>query len=98
MTKYYYVYIMMSRNGNVLYVGVTNNLTRRVWEHKQGEIKGFTQKYDCKKLVYFDCGQDINGAIAREKQIKRWNRDKKLSLIKTVNPYFIDLGEKLESL
>lgn len=97
MTKYFYVYIMSSPNGNALYVGVTNNLSRRVREHKLGEIKGFTEKYKCKKLVYFDCGQDVNGAIAREKQIKKWNREKKLNLIKTVNPSFIDLGENLDA-
>jgi len=97
MTKYYYVYIMSSPNGNALYVGVTNNLVRRVNEHKRGDIKGFTEKYRCKKLVYFDCGQDIIGAIAREKQIKRWNRDKKLNLIRSVNLCFKDLGENLDA-
>ena len=97
MAKQYYVYIMSSPNGNALYIGVTNDLIRRVKEHKLGEIKGFTQKYKCKKLVYFDYGKDINGAITKEKQLKKWNRDKKLNLIKTVNPYFLDLSEKLES-
>jgi len=95
MAKQYYVYIMSSSNGNALYIGVTNDLLRRVREHKLGEIKGFTEKYKCKKLVYYDCGQDINGAISKEKQLKKWRREKKLSLIRTINPYFLDLSEKL---
>jgi len=63
MDKYYYVYIMSSPNGNVLYIGVINNLIRRVWEHKEGAMEGFTKKYCCKKLIYYEYGQDVNGAL-----------------------------------
>ena len=96
MDKYYYVYIMSSPNGNALYIGMTNSLIRRVWEHKEGTIEGFTKKYCCKKLVYYEHGQDVNGAIAREKQLKKWNREKKLVLIRRFNPLFKDLGENLD--
>ena len=86
---------MSSPNGNALYIGVTNDLKRRVWEHKEGKIDGFTKKYCCKKLVYFEHGNDITGAISREKQLKKWNREKKLMLIRQMNPNFLDLGEHL---
>jgi len=86
----YYVYIMASRSG-VLYIGVTNNLQRRVEEHRKGHVKGFTQKYRCTLLFYFEQTQDIMVAIEREKQLKRWRREKKITLIKTLNPTFVDL-------
>ncbi|MFA5021369.1 MAG: GIY-YIG nuclease family protein [Patescibacteria group bacterium] len=92
--KYYCVYIMASESGT-LYIGVTNNLSRRVWEHKNGLVEGFTKKYNCKKLIYHESGQNIIGAIAREKQIKRWNRKKKELLIKTLNPKWIDLSREM---
>lgn len=85
----------MASESGTLYVGITNDLTRRVWEHKNGIIEGFTKKYDCKKLVYHECGEDVNGAIAREKQIKKWNRKKKEALIKSMNPGWIDLGIRM---
>lgn len=88
--RIYYVYIVASLSGT-LYIGITNNIIRRVWEHKEGIIKGFTEKYSCKKLVYYEeCG-DVCSAIEREKQLKKWNRKKKENLIKAINPHWKDL-------
>lgn len=91
MQKNYCVYIMASESGT-LYTGVTNNLERRVYEHKNELIDGFTKKYKCKKLVYFETSNDIRSAIEREKQIKKWRREKKEFLIKTLNPQWKDLA------
>ncbi|MEK7597927.1 MAG: GIY-YIG nuclease family protein [Patescibacteria group bacterium] len=88
----YFIYIISSYSG-VLYIGVTNNLRRRIYEHKNELVEGFSKKYKCKKLVYFEEYQDINLAIAREKQLKNWNRKKKEWLIKQLNPDFKDLSE-----
>jgi len=88
----YHLYIMASESG-ALYVGVTNFLERRVAEHKAGLISGFSEKYKTKKLVYFEPLGDIRNAIAREKQLKRWRRDKKVALIEKINPTWRDLGE-----
>ncbi len=77
----------------MLYTGVTNNLKRRVWEHKRKTVEGFTQKYNMTKLVYFDTGSNIRAAIAREKQIKGWLRAKKIALIESANPHWKDLSE-----
>ena len=90
--RIYYVYVMASRS-RVLYTGVTNDLTRRVNEHKQGLIPGFTQKYRVTRLVYFEQFGDIRDAIAREKQIKGWVRARKLKLIEGRNPTWDDLAE-----
>jgi len=90
----YYVYIMASRSG-VLYTGVTNDLNRRVGEHKEGQIPGFTKKYKVTRLVYFESMQEVNAAIAREKQIKRWRREKKVKLIETINPGWDDLSREI---
>ncbi len=87
----YYIYIMASKTGT-LYIGVTNDMRRRVHEHKSNIIKGFTQKYSCHKLVYFEQYNDVNQAISREKQIKNWARKKKEFLIKKVNPSWKDLS------
>ena len=84
----YFVYIMTNRHRNVLYTGVTNDLERRVYEHETGEQKGFTKKYNCHYLVYYEHFTNINDAIDREKQIKRWTRKKKDFLIATINPGF----------
>ena len=89
--KTYYVYMIASFSG-VLYIGITNNLVRRVYEHKQGMIEGFTKKYNCKKLVYFESTYDAVSAIEREKQLKRWNRKKKEFLINQLNPEWKDLS------
>ena len=88
--KQYYVYIMTNFSKN-LYIGVTDNLIRRVKEHKEGKIKGFTSKYKIKKLLYFEKGTNINEALYREKQIKGWLRMKKIELIESENPYWLDL-------
>ena len=88
----YWIYIMGSDSGKAIYIGVTNNLERRVWEHKSGIIDGFTKRYQCHKLLYFEEYGDIRDAIAREKQLKRWGRDKKEMLIKTMNPERQDLS------
>ena len=92
MNKQYYIYFMMSNNYGALYIGVTNDLERRVTEHKSGLIPGFTQKYCCTNLVYFEVYSDVNEALAREKQLKKWTRAKKETLIKTMNPYYKDLS------
>lgn len=85
MYNHYYVYIMSSLNNKTLYIGVTNDLERRVKEHKSGLIPGFTKKYNCIKLVYYEEYSDINEAIDREKQIKGWKRIRKEELIDTAN-------------
>ena len=92
MYNTYYTYIMSSLNNTTIYVGVTNDLERRVAEHKSGLIPGFTQKYNCKKLVYFESFSDIEQAIAREKQLKGWVRKKKDALIDSMNPHRNDLA------
>jgi putative endonuclease len=90
----FYVYIMASIS-KVLYIGVSNNLARRVQEHKQGKIKGFSSKYRAYKLVYFEHTSDINVAIEREKQLKKWRREKKINLIEKDNIGWTDLSEDL---
>lgn len=92
--KEYCIYIMTNAHNTVLYTGVTNNLQRRVLEHKSGMGSTFTKKYNIVKLVYFECGDDINIAIAREKQIKAGSRKKKIDLIKSINPEWKDLFEE----
>ena len=82
----YYVYMVTNRWKNVLYTGVTNSLERRIWQHKHGEIRGFTKKYNCAFLVYFEIFERVEQAIAREKQIKGWLRAKKNALVATLNP------------
>jgi len=88
----YYVYIMTNRS-KTLYTGVTNDLIRRVYEHKNKMVEGFTKKYNITKLVYFKETEDIQAAILREKQIKGWLRSKKMALIESVNPQWKDLSE-----
>ncbi|MFA7654146.1 MAG: GIY-YIG nuclease family protein [Candidatus Magasanikbacteria bacterium] len=87
----YFVYILASDSGT-LYIGVTNNLERRLSEHKQGQVEGFTQKYGCSRLVYYEDYHDIKQAIAREKYLKGKTRKFKEELIKTVNPHWNDLS------
>jgi len=88
----YHVYILSSASG-VLYTGVTNHLERRVTEHKRELCAGFTERYKVTRLVYFEGFGDVRNAITREKQIKRWRREKKLALIRGINPKFRDLSE-----
>ena len=92
--KTYFVYMVTNRWKNVLYTGVTNSLERRVWEHKNGSVRGFTKQYNCDRLVYFEDFGEIDQAIAREKQIKGWSRAKKDALIAAQNPEWKDLAEE----
>jgi len=87
----YYIYIMTNKNNTVLYTGMTNDLARRVWEHKEKTIKGFTSRYNIAKLVYYEIYNSAYDAIAREKQIKAGSRQKKLNLVNGVNPEWKDL-------
>ncbi len=87
----YYVYILASRIGGTLYIGVTNDLIRRVAEHKSKTAESFTKKYDVDRLVYFECFDEIEQAIHREKRLKKWRRSWKISLIEKDNPNWIDL-------
>ena len=95
MNKQYYIYIIASKSG-VLYIGVTNNITKRVYEHKNELVDGFSKKYKTKKLVYFETCSDIMSAITREKQLKSWRRDKKENLINKNNPTWKDLSIDLD--
>jgi putative endonuclease len=88
----YYVYMMTNTWKNVLYTGVTNSLDSRVWQHKNGNIPGFTKTYNCDRLVYLEIYEQINQAIAREKQIKGWTRAKKNALVERTNPEWLDLA------
>ena len=92
--KQYCVYIMTNTHNTVLYTGVTNHLQRRVLEHRAGTGSAFTKKYNAHKLVYFECGDDVNAAIFREKQIKAGSRKRKIDLIKSINPEWKDLYEE----
>ncbi|MHB2154790.1 GIY-YIG nuclease family protein [Calditrichota bacterium GD2] len=94
--KYYFVYIMTNWNNKIMYVGITNNLMRRVYEHKNKLINGFTKKYNINKLVYYETFQDVRAAIEREKEIKKWRREKKNKLVNTKNPEWRDLSEDFE--
>ena len=87
----YYVYILTTRNNTVLYTGVTNDLKRRVFEHKSGLNEGFTKKYHVRKLIYFEIFDFVELAIAREKQIKGYSREKKIKLIQALNPEWEEL-------
>ena len=89
----YYVYILTNKNNSAVYIGVTNDLRRRLSEHQNEQLGGFTQKYHVHKLVYFEEYSDVKAAIAREKQLKHWNREKKNGLIESLNPDWNDLGE-----
>ena len=94
--KYYYVYILASKRNGTLYTGVTNDLIRRVHEHKNNLVDGFTKKYNVKNLVYFEQTIDIESAITREKCIKKWNRDWKIKLIEESNQEWKDLSQELQ--
>jgi putative endonuclease len=94
MTQYF-VYILTNKYNNVLYVGVSNNLIRRVYEHKNKLISGFTSKYNVNKLVYYEVYSSIFDAIKREKEIKGWKREKKIALITSFNPEWKDLYKEL---
>lgn len=93
MPKNYYVYILAGRRNGTLYIGVTNNLERRVYEHKTNIAGGFTAKYKVHQLVYYEQTTDINSALLREKQLKKWNRKWKLALIEKENSNWSDLSK-----
>ena len=93
--RIYYVYLISNTNNRVLYVGMTNDLIRRVFEHREHLIDGFTKKYNVWKLVYFEQTGDVDEAIRREKQLKGWRREKKDSLINSFNPGWRDLYPRL---
>jgi putative endonuclease len=93
--RQYYVYVLTNKRNGTLYVGVTNNLARRVYEHKNKLVDGFTSKYGLNRLVYYEALDDIRLAIAREKQIKSWLRVRKIALIESKNPEWNDLAELL---
>lgn len=90
-----YIYLITNKHDTVIYTGVTNDLRKRVYEHREGLVDGFTKKYNVKKLVYYEIADDIESAIAREKQIKAGSRKKKIALIKSMNPAFKDLYTEL---
>jgi putative endonuclease len=89
----YYVYLLTNWNNKVIYVGITNDLERRIYEHKEKFVKGFTEKYNVNKLVDYEQTPDINAALNREKEIKKWRREKKNRLVVNTNPLWRDLSE-----
>ncbi|MDG5496718.1 GIY-YIG nuclease family protein [Niveispirillum sp. BGYR6] len=95
MSRTYHVYIMASDRNGTLYVGITSDLARRVYEHRQGAMAGFTKRYGVKRLVYMEPFDDVEHALRRERQIKKWNRNWKLELIEKTNPQWLDLYDQL---
>ncbi len=95
MNRQYFIYILASKRNGTLYIGVTNDLLKRVWEHKQGLVKGFTCKYKVNQLVYYDETNDVYEAIKREHQIKKWRRSWKIELVEKTNPKWEDLNINL---
>ncbi|MBI5206071.1 MAG: GIY-YIG nuclease family protein [Nitrospirae bacterium] len=94
MSKYY-VYILASKKNGTLYIGVTSDLVKRIYEHKNNLVEGFTKKYNVHNLVHYEIAEDINSAVTREKQLKKWNRDWKIKLIEKSNPVWKDLYSDL---
>jgi len=92
---HYYIYLLTNWNNKVIYVGMTNNLIRRIYEHKNKLIDGFTKKYNINKLVYYEETSDVHIAIAREKEIKRWRREKKNKLVESINAEWKDLSNEI---
>ena len=88
----YYVYLLANWNNKVIYAGITSDLQKRIYEHKHKLVKGFTEKYNVNKLVYYEETTDVHDALAREKEIKKWRREKKDNLVKTMNPAWRDLS------
>ncbi|HYD61262.1 MAG TPA: GIY-YIG nuclease family protein [Noviherbaspirillum sp.] len=95
MDKTFYVYMLASGHYGTLYLGVTSNLIKRVWEHREGVVDGFSKEYGVKQLVWYEIHADAISAITREKQIKKWNREWKINLIQKENPHWRDLYEGL---
>jgi len=95
MGKQFYVYILAGKRNGTLYVGVTSDFVKRIWEHKQGLVEGFTKRYGVKDLVYYEVHESSESAITREKQIKKWDRAWKIQLIEKGNPNWDELYEKV---
>jgi len=93
--RHYYIYFLTNKHNTVIYVGFTSNLIRRIWEHKNHVVKGFTDKYNTDKLVYYEVFEDRDSALAREKQIKAGSRQKKTDLINKTNPEWRDLYDSI---
>lgn len=93
----FYIYILASKKNGTLYIGVTNDLIRRVWEHKNNVVQGFTKKYSVHTLVYYECVENSSSAIEREKQLKKWNRYWKIKLIEEKNSDWNDLYNEISS-
>ena len=93
--KQYYIYILASKRNGTLYIGVTNDLIRRIEEHKNGLVEGFTNKYNVKMLVYYEITENVQSALQREKALKKWNRKWKLALIESENPGWKNLSDDL---
>jgi putative endonuclease len=91
----FWVYIVTNQNDSVLYIGMTNDLARRISEHRAGELPGFTAEYRCNKLIYYEYYSNVDEAIDRESQLKKWSRAKKTELINGMNPRWIDLFEEI---
>jgi putative endonuclease len=91
----FWIYIVTNVHDSVLYIGITNDLARQVSEHRSGEVPGFTSAYRCRKLIYYEHCTDAQDAIAREKQLKKWSREKKVALIATLNPHWKDLAPEV---
>ena len=93
----YYVYILTNKTNSVMYIGMTSNLTRRLYEHKNGLVEGFSKKYKTHKLVYVEQYDNVNDCISREKQLKGWIRAKKNALVESINPCWNDLSVQMPS-
>jgi len=89
------IYILSNKRNGVLYIGVTSDLLKRTYQHKYHVVNGFSKKYNLNKLIYFEMHESMNDAIAREKQLKKWNRAWKIKLIETINPEWLDLSKDL---
>lgn len=96
MKEAFYVYILASKRNGTLYVGVTSNLVQRIYQHKQGLVKGFTDKYKVHHLVYYEVHREAESALTREKQLKKWKRSWKIRLIEEANPYWRDLYDEIK--
>ncbi len=94
--RQYYLYILTNRYNEVLYIGMTNDIIRRMFEHKNKLVEGFTQKYNLTKLVYYEIATDVKSAINREKQLKNWHREWKINLITEFNPEWKDLSKEIQ--
>ena len=95
MIKYGYVYIVTNKKQGTLYIGVTNDLVRRIYEHKNKSVKGFTSRYNLTQLVYYETHEELYEAISREKKLKNWHRDWKIKLIERLNPQWNDLTDEI---